>query len=304
MTTRNKETPPALVPFDQRQGWIWQNGKTVKWNDARVHVLNHGLHYASCVFEGERVYDGNVFELNRHSQRLLDSANALGFTIPWTCEQINAATRSIVKKQNISNGYVRPVAWRGSEMMAVSSQHAGIHLAIATWPWPAYFDPRAQTDGIRLSIASWRRPAPDTAPVTSKAAGLYMICTLSKHQAEAKGYDDALMLDYRGRIAEATGANIFFVMNGQLHTPQADCFLNGITRQTIIDLAAKNNIATYERAMMPDEMEHAQEAFLTGTAVEITPICAIGRYRFDVGNVTKKLSAAFRRHIREHCRTA
>lgn len=302
MTIRAKNTNPSFIPFDQREGWIWLDGDIVPWKEARTHVLNHGLHYASCVFEGERVYQSVVFELERHSQRLSDSAKALGFSLPFTVDHINQATRSIIARQNISEGYVRPFAWRGSEMMAISAQDSTIHLAIATWPWPTYFDPQARRRGIRLATSSWRRPAPDTAPTGSKSAGLYMICTLSKHQAEAQGYDDALMLDYRGQVAEATGANIFFVIRGQLHTPQADCFLDGITRQTIIHLARKEGIEVYERAIMPDEIEQADEAFLTGTAVEITPIGVIDDHHFRVGEITKKLSAAYLHHVDAYCR--
>ncbi|MDP6305119.1 MAG: branched-chain amino acid aminotransferase, partial [Alphaproteobacteria bacterium] len=221
----------SLLPFDDRDGVIWFNGEMVPWRDAQTHVLTHGLHYGSCVFEGERVYSGHVFKLREHTERLFHSAAVMGFEIPFSVDEIDAASKEVVAAQNIEDGYVRPVAWRGSEMMAVSAQQTKIHVAIATWPWPSYFTPEARLEGIRLGIAKWVRPAPNTAPTDSKAAGLYMICTLSKHAAEAQGYDDALMLDYRGRIAEATGANIFLVQKGVLHTPDPNCFLDGITRR-------------------------------------------------------------------------
>jgi branched-chain amino acid aminotransferase len=232
----------SIIPFDDRDGEIWFDGALRPWRDAKIHVLTHALHYASCVFEGERVYGGKVFHLREHSQRLIDSGKILGFDIPMTVEEIDAATNAVVKANNISDGYVRPLAWRGAEQMGVSAQLSKIHVAIATWEWPAYFSPEARLKGIRMKWAKWSRPAPNTAPTASKAAGLYMICTLSKHDAEAEGYDDALMLDWRGQIAEATGANIFLAIDGELHTPTPDCFLDGITRRTVIGLARARQI--------------------------------------------------------------
>src|SRR5713226_4511030 len=242
----------AIIPFDDRDGTIWFDGRLVPWRDAKIHVLTHALHYASCVFEGERVYGGRVFHLQEHSQRLINSAKLLGFEIPIGLAAINDATNAVVKAQGIVDGYVRPVAWRGAEQMGVSAQATKIHMAIAAWEWPAYFSPEARLKGIRMTISKWRRPAADTAPTASKAAGLYMICTLSKHAAEAEGWHDALMLDYRGQLAEATGANLFLVKDGVINTPTPDCFLNGITRQTVIELAKKRCIKVVERAMWPD----------------------------------------------------
>ena len=241
----------SVLPFDDRDGFLWFDGKLVPWRDAKIHVLTHGLHYGSCVFEGERVYGGKVFKLREHSQRLIESGRILGFEVPWTVEEIDEATMATVKANNIVDGYVRPVAWRGSEMMGVAAQHNRIHLAIAVWEWPSYFDPAQRLKGIRLDLAKFRRPDPATAPSKSKASGLYMICTISKHEAERKGYADALMLDWRGRIAEATGANIFFVKNGELHTPTPDCFLDGITRRTVIELAKRRGYKLNERGIMP-----------------------------------------------------
>jgi len=289
-----------IIPFDDRDGVIWFNGETVPWRDAHVHVLSHGLHYASCVFEGERVYGRHIFKLREHSERLLHSAKVLGFEIPFSVEEIDAATREVVAAQDIVDGYVRPVAWRGSEMMAVSAQKNRINLAIASWPWPSYFTPEARLKGIRLTTSKWRRPAPDTAPTDSKAAGLYMICTLSKHAAESAGYDDALMLDYRGLISEATGANFFMVQNGELHTPVPDCFLDGITRRTVIDLARKRDIKVVERQIHPEELAKADEVFLTGTAVEVTPVCEIDSYHFEVGKVCHQMIEDYTALVRSH----
>lgn len=283
----------AVIPFDDRDGFIWYDGQLIPWRDAKLHVLSHALHYGSCVFEGERVYGGQAFKLTDHSQRLIDSGRILGFEIPWTVEQIDEATRATVQANNITDGYVRPVAWRGSEMMGVAAQITKIHLAIATWAWPSYFSPEARLQGIRLRIADWARPHPKTAPTASKAAGLYMICTLSKHKAENEGYDDALMLDWRGQVAEATGANVFFVMDGVIHTPTPDCFLNGITRRTVIDLAKKRGYQVVERAIQPEEMAKAQECFLTGTAAEVTPVREIGPYTFTPGEVCRNLIADY-----------
>jgi len=274
--------------FDDRDGQIWYDGEIGPWRDADVHVLTHGLHYASCVFEGERSYGGKIFKLREHTDRLLKSANILGFEIPYSADEIDEACNEVCRVNGIVDGYIRPVAWRGSEMMGVSAQQNTIHLAIAAWPWPSYFSPEARMKGIRLKTSDWRRPAPDTAPTDSKAAGLYMICTMSKHQAEAVGYEDALMLDWRGQIAEATGANIFLVFgDGKLHTPTPDCFLNGITRKTVIELAKARGIEVIERAIMPEELADATEVFLTGTAAEVTPVGAIDDHTFTVGEISQ-----------------
>lgn len=290
----------AAPSFDDRDGSIWYDGKLVPWRSANLHVLTHALHYASCVFEGERVYGGEVFKLTEHSQRLIDSGRAMGFEIPYTLAEINQATNATIKANNIVDGYVRPVAWRGSEMMGVSAQHNKIHLAIAVWVWPSYYTLEAKMKGIRLALADWRRPAPNTAPVHAKAAGLYMICTLAKHKAEQAGYDDALMLDYRGQVAEATGANVFFVMNGEIHTPKPDCFLDGITRQSVIGLARKRQFKVVERAIMPEEMGKAGECFITGTAAEVTPVSEIGPYKFTPGEVCRTLIADFTATVNPH----
>ena len=274
--------------FDDRDGQIWYDGQMGLWRDANVHVLTHGLHYASCVFEGERSYNGRIFKLREHTDRLLKSARILGFDIPYSADQIDAACNEVCKVNDIVDGYIRPISWRGSEMMGVSAQENTIHLAIAAWPWPSYFSPEARMKGIRLKTSEWRRPAPETAPTDSKAAGLYMICTMSKHAAEAEGYDDALMLDWRGQVAEATGANIFLVFNdGKLHTPTPDCFLNGITRQTVIGLAQAREIEVIERTIMPEELADATEVFLTGTAAEVTPVGEIDDNKFTVGDISR-----------------
>jgi len=288
----------AIIPFDDRDGAIWFDGKLVPWRDAKIHVLTHALHYASCVFEGERVYGGKVFHLDEHSERLINSAKLLGFEIPIDLKAINDATNAVVKANNIVDGYVRPVAWRGAEQMGVAAQQTKIHMAIATWEWPAYFSPEARLKGIRMTISKWARPAPNTAPTASKAAGLYMICTLSKHAAEAEGYEDALMLDWRGQIAEATGANVFLAINGELHTPTPDCFLDGITRRTVMGLARARQIKVVERAIMPDELGKAQEVFLTGTAAEVTPVREIGPYKFTPGRICKQMVEDFEKATR------
>lgn len=279
----------TIIPFDDRDGTIWFNGQMIPWRDAKVHVLTHGLHYGSCVFEGERVYNGKVFKLTEHTERLINSARLLGFEIPYTLTQLEIATRDVITAQNIENGYVRPVAWRGSEMMAISAQHNKIHVAIAAWNWPTYFSKEARERGLRLQTSGWARPAPNTAPTASKAAGLYMICTISKHAAEKAGFDDALMLDYRGYIAEATGANFFMVVDGELHTPKPDCFLDGITRRTVIDLAKARGIKVVERHILPIDLAKGQEVFLTGTAAEITPVSEIDGRKYTVGAITKQL---------------
>jgi branched-chain amino acid aminotransferase len=288
-----------MLPFDDREGRIWFDGELVSWREAKVHVLTHALHYASCVFEGERAYGGRIFKMTEHHERLHASARVLGFEIPYSVAEIDAASEQVMADNGIVDGYVRPVAWRGSEMMGVSAQHTKIHLAIATWEWPAYFTPEARLKGIRMTVSDWKRPAPDTAPTNSKAAGLYMICTLSKHAAEAKGYNDALMLDYRGRIAEATGANIFLVQDGMLHTPVPDCFLDGITRRTVIALARERGYEVIERAIMPEELARTQEVFITGTAVEVTPVREIDAYRFTPGDITKDLMSAYDTAVQE-----
>lgn len=288
----------ALIPFDDRDGVIWFDGKLAPWREAKIHVLTHGLHYASCVFEGERVYGGRVFKLREHTERLIESARLLDFAIPYSVEGLENATMDTIAAQRIVDGYVRPVAWRGSEVMGVTAMQAKIHVAIAVWQWPSYFDPAERLKGIRLDIAEWRRPAPDTAPTKSKAAGLYMICTLSKHAAERKGYADALMLDYRGRVAESTGANIFFVKDGVLHTPTPDCFLDGITRRTVIGLAKARQIKVVERAIEPKELEGFEQCFITGTAAEVTPVREIGPHNFRVGDITKALMQDFERAVR------
>lgn len=275
--------------FADRDGFIWLNGELVDWRDANVHVLTHGLHYASSVFEGERVYDGEIFKLTEHTERLIKSAEILGFDIGLSVEEINKACLDTIAANKIVDGYVRPIAWRGSEMMGVSAQENKINLAVAAWVWPSYFDPEARMKGIRLQLSDWKRPSPETIPTQSKAAGLYMICTLSKHKAEAEGFDDAVMLDYRGRIAEATGANIFFTKDGVLHTPTPDCFLDGITRRTVIDLAKARGIEVVERAIMPEEMADFDECFLTGTAAEVTPVGSISDYTFTPGKICQQL---------------
>lgn len=279
----------ASVPFDQLEGEIWFNGEFVPWKDAKIHVLTHGLHYASAVFEGERAYGGRVFKLTEHNQRLHKSAGILGFKVPYSVEELDAATIELLKRQGFSEAYVRPIAWRGSEMMGVSAQATRINVAIAIWQWGSYFNPAEKLKGIRLDIAEYRRPDPKTAPAASKAAGLYMICTISKHAAEAKGYADAMMLDYRGQVAEATGANIFFVKDGVIHTPTPDCFLNGITRQTVIELAKRRSYQVVERAIQPKELPSFTECFLTGSAAEVTPVSEIGPHKFMPSTITETL---------------
>lgn len=275
--------------YDDRDGFIWLDGKLVPWREANVHVLTHALHYASSVFEGQRAYGGEVFRLTDHSRRLKRSGELLDFEIPYSVEEIDQACRDVLAANKLEDAYMRPLAWRGSEQMGVSGQKAKIHLAVACWYWGAYFGEEALMKGLRLDISPWRRPAPYTAPTESKASGLYMICTLARHQAQAKGYDDAMMFDWRGQVAEGTGANVFFVRDGVLHTPTPDCFLNGITRQTVIELAKKRGIEVQERAIWPEELESFEQMFLTGSAAEVTPVAEAGPWRFEVGEMTRML---------------
>lgn len=279
----------SVIPFDMRDGLIWFNGELVDWKDAKIHILSHGLHYGSCVFEGERAYGGSIFKCTEHSERFKKSAELLDFEIPYSVAEIDAAKKLVLAKNGMKDAYLRPVAWRGSEMMGVSAQHNKINVAIAAWEWPSYFDPEQRMKGIRIDMAEYRRPDPMTAPSTSKAAGLYMICTISKHRAERKGFADALMLDWQGRVAECTGANVFFTREGAIHTPQADCFLNGITRQTVIDLAKKRGIEVIERRIMPDELASFNECFITGTAAEVTPVGEIAGIMYKPANITMTL---------------
>ena len=288
----------TIIPFDQRDGWIWFNGEIVPWKDAKIHVLTHGLHYGSCVFEGERAYDGKIFKSNEHSIRLRKSAELMDFEIPYSVEELNAAKDKVVELNGGGDQYVRPVAWRGSEMMAVSAQHNKIHVAIATWAWPSMFDAETKMKGIRLDIADYRRPDPMCAPVHAKAAGLYMICTISKHKAENKGCADAMMLDWQGRVAECTGANIFFTRDGAIHTPIADCFLNGLTRQTVIALAREQGMEIIERRIMPDELPSFNECFITGSAAEVTPVAEIGLHKFKPGNISRAMMDAYSNAVR------
>ncbi|HTG63520.1 MAG TPA: branched-chain amino acid aminotransferase [Sphingomicrobium sp.] len=275
--------------FDDRDGWIWFDGKLVPWREANVHVLTHAMHYASSVFEGQRAYGGVIFKLHEHSERLRKSASILGFEIPWSADEIDAACNEVVKANGFTDAYVRPVAWRGSEQMGVSPKGTKPHLAIAAWEWGKYFAPEIAAKGLRLDIAPWRRPAPYTAPVHSKAAGLYMIATLSKKHADERGYDDALMFDWRGQVAEATGANAFFVKEGALYTPTPDCFLNGITRQTVMDLARRRGVEVVEKAIWPEELEGFEQMFITGSAAEVTFIQSAGPWNFEIGDLSRQL---------------
>ena len=288
------------IPFDKRTGKIWFNNELVDWSSAKVHVLNHGLHYASCVFEGERVYDGNIFKLSEHTERLFHSAKRLEIKIPYSQSEINQACNQIVSVQNIKNGYVRPVVWRGSEMMAISAQKNKTNVAIATWEWGSYFDPKLKLKGIKLNISRWKRPNPNSVPWDTKASGLYMICTLSKHEAESQGFTDSLMLDHEGNVAEATGANIFFKdKEGSLHTPIPDSFLDGITRRCVIDLAKSKKIKVIERKIKPTEMSNFVGCFLTGTAAEITPVSQIDKFNFSVCNIIIDLSESYQLLVRK-----
>ena len=289
-----------MIPYDKRDGKIWYNYELVNWSDVKLHVLSHGLHYASCVFEGERVYDGEIFKLEEHTSRFFHSAKRMGFEIPYSEDQINKASKNIISVQKVENGYVRPIAWRGSEMMAISAQQTKIHVAIATWEWGSYFDPKLKVEGIKLNISKWKRPAPDTIPWDTKASGLYMICTLSKHEAERDGYTDSLMLDHEGNVAEATGANIFFKdKDGNLHTPTPDSFLDGITRRTVIDIAKSKNIKVIERKITPDELKNFTGCFLTGTAAEVTPVSQIANYNFKVCKTIIELSDSYQLIVRK-----
>ena len=288
-----------MIPFDKRDGKIWYNNELVEWQDAKLHVISHGLHYASLVFEGLRVYEGQIFKLEEHTDRLFQSAELMDMKIPYSKDEINQSTKKIVSVQNVLNGYVRPFAWRGSEMMGVSAQNTRINVAIATWEWGDYFDPKLKLDGIRLDVSRWKRPAPDTIPWKSKAAGLYMICTLSKHEAEKKGYSEALMLDHEGNVAESTSANIFFKdKDGNLHTPIPDSFLDGITRRTVIEIAKSKNIKVYERKILLNELPNFVGCFLTGTAAEITPVASILENKFQVCNTIIDLSESYQKTVR------
>lgn len=288
----------TLVPYDDRDGVIWMDGKLVPWREANIHVLTHGLHYGSCVFEGERAYNGRIFKLTEHTERLVHSAQILGFDLPYSVAEIDAACMETLAANNLTDAYVRPVAWRGSEMMGVSAQQSRIRVAIATWYWGSYFSEEAKKTGIKLTLSKWRRPAPDTAPTSAKAAGLYMICTLSKHEAERNGFQDALMLDYRGYIAEATGANFFMVERGRIYTPIPDCFLDGITRRTIMELAKKRGIEVIETRLKLEDLRNADEVFLTGTAAEVTPVGSIDDYSFTPGAVTHQLAEDYANLVR------
>ncbi len=288
----------SILPFDQRDGVIWVDGALVPWADARLHVLSHGLHYGSSVFEGERAYDGRIFKSAEHAERFRRSAEILDFEIPYSVDALVKAKDEVVAANGIKDVYVRPVAWRGSEMMAVAAQNATIHVAIATWEWPSMFDVEQKMKGIRLDVAEYRRPDPQTAPCRSKAAGLYMICTISKHKAERKGYADALMLDWQGRVAECTGANVFFTQDGALHTPIADCFLDGITRRTVIDLARRRGIEVIERRIEPEELGAFNECFICGTGAEVTPVSEIGPYRFRPGNISRTMLEDYAAEVR------
>ena len=279
----------SLVPFDDRDGWIWYDGELVAWREAKLHFLTHALHYGSGVFEGERCYGGEIFKLEEHTDRLIEGAGIIDFIIPYSAEQINDASREVVRANGLSDGYVRPMAWRGSDQMGVSAQNNRIHLAIAAWDWGSYFPMEERLKGLRLRFAEYRRPDPATAPCKAKAAGLYMICSIEKHRAERDGYADALMLDYRGRVAECTGANVFFIKDGVLHTPIADCFLDGITRRTVIALAKARGYEVVERIIMPDELGDFSECFITGTAAEVTPVSEVGDYRFTPGAISETL---------------
>jgi len=294
----------ALVPFDDRDGWIWMDGEFLPWREAKVHVLTHALHYASCVFEGERMYEGEIFKLTEHTERLFRSAEILDFEIPFTVAQIDEACKQMAARNGLTNCYLRPLAWRGPEQIGVSAQATKIHVAVATWDWGSYFDPEQARKGIRLTWAKYRRPAPDTAPTASKAAGLYMICTVSKHAAEKAGYHDALMLDWRGYVAETTGANVFLVRDGAIHTPTPDCFLDGITRRSVMGLARSMGLEVIERHITAEELGTFSEVFITGTAAEVTPVSEIGEHRYKPGNITFSLMDDFSKMVRRQLQPA
>ncbi|HEY5107855.1 MAG TPA: branched-chain amino acid aminotransferase [Caulobacteraceae bacterium] len=288
----------APAPYDDRDGWIWLDGQFVPWREARVHVLTHGLHYASAVFEGERMYGGEIFQLTQHTERLFRSAEILDMTIPFTVAQVEAASVAVCQKNGLADCYIRPIAWRGSETIGVAAHNTTIHLAIAAWEWPSYFKPEEKARGVKLTWAKYRRPSPETAPTASKAAGLYMICTISKHAAEREGFADAMMLDWRGYVAEATGANVFFVKDGVLHTPLPDCFLDGITRRAVMALATQMGLEVVERHILPEELSEFSECFITGTAAEVTPVAQIGEHQFRPGNISLSLMDDFARLVR------
>ena len=285
-------------PYDDRDGKIWLDGKMVDWRDANVHLLTHAMHYASSVFEGERCYGGTIFESRKHSERLIESGRQLDMPIPWTVDQIEEAKYAALEANGLKDAYVRAVAWRGAGPdMGVAAARNPVRLGVAVWEWGAYYGD-AKMKGAKLDISKWKRPSPETIPCKAKAAGLYMICTMSKHAAEAKGCSDALMMDYRGYIAEATGANIFFVKDGEVHTPDPDCFLNGITRQTVMGMLRERGVTIHERHIMPEEMEDMQQCWLTGTAAEVTPVGEIGPYRFEVGQLTRDIAHDYENLVR------
>ena len=288
----------SLVPFDDLDGWFWVDGEFLPWRDAKLHVLTHALHYGSCVFEGERIYEGEIFKLTEHTERLFRSAAILDFQIPYTVAEIEGACKETARRNGLRDGYVRPLAWRGAEQISVGARNSRIHVAIAAWEWGSYFDPQQRMEGIRLAHAKYRRPSPETAPTASKAAGLYMICTISKHAAEREGYADALMLDWRGQVAEATGANVFFVRDGALHTPIPDAILDGITRRTVMELARARGIRVVERHIMADELPTFSECFITGTAAEVTPVSAIGEHRYAPGEISRRMVEDYGRLVR------
>lgn len=288
----------SATPLDDRDGTIWLDGQFVPWREARLHVLTHGLHYGGAVFEGVRVYGGRMFKSLEHAERLRASARELNYSIPFSAAELDAAAREIIRREGIVDGYVRPVAWRGSEQISVSGTGTTTHVAVAAWDWPHVFSADAARTGIRLRTSKWRRPDPETAPVRAKAASLYNICTLARDEAEAAGFDDALLLDLRGGLAEATGANLFLVIDGALHTPTPDCFLDGITRQTVIALASDLGIEVFERRIDPGELDRAEEVFLTGTAYEVQPVSGIDDRTYRVGKVTSELAAAYARLVR------
>lgn len=285
--------------YDDRDGKIWMDGRLIEWRDANVHILTHAMHYASSVFEGERCYNGKIFKSREHSERLRNSASLLDFEIPYTVDEIEAAKQQVVAVNGFTDAYVRAVAWRGAgEDMGVAADRNPVRLAIAAWEWGAYYGD-AKMKGAKLDISKWKRPSPETIPCHAKAAGLYMICTMSKHAAEAKGCSDAMMFDYRGYVAEATGANMFFVKDGEVHTPDPDCFLNGLTRQTVIGMLRDRQVKVHERHIMPDELEGFEQCWLTGTAAEVTPVGQIGDYNFEVGGLTREIAQSYEKLVRE-----